>query len=117
MNIETINVDVDLKEYFKKMSSKDSAEIISMCLDKLCDKAEELKDLYRQLVTSYGIEMGLSDVTLLVQVSSPKLSVIPVRGMLGTDNGIKHALVVMMGNGLGDLAKMKEEDSNDKKQG
>lgn len=116
MDIETIDINTDLKEYFKKMSSKDSAEITTMCLQKLCAKAEELKDLYRQLVTSYGIEIGLNDVTLLVQVSSPKLSVIPVRGMLGTDDGIKHALAVMMSEGLKDLAVMKEEDSNDKKQ-
>ena len=47
---------------------------------------------------------------MLVQVSSPKLPVIPVRGVLGTDDGIQHALAVMMSNGLKELANMKKEE-------
>lgn len=110
MSMETINVHTNLKDYFDKMSPEDSATITTMCMDKLCSKAQELKDLYVQLAKSYGFEMGACDITLLVQVSSPKLPVIPVRGLLGTDDGIKHALAVMMSNGLKDLAAMKKEE-------
>lgn len=116
MSMETINIDVNLKEYFNKMSSKDSAEITAMCLDKICAKADELRELYLQLARSYGIEMGIFDIALLIQVSAPKLSSTPTCSMLGTPKGIKHALAVMMEKGIKNLAKMEEEDSNDKKQ-
>lgn len=112
MEMEKININVDLKEYFNKMSPEDSAEISIMCLDKICTKAQELKDLYLQLVKSYGIEMGICDITLLVQVSAPALPDIPVRGMLGTPEGIKHALATMMNAGLKELAKIEEEEKN-----
>ena len=110
--MEEIKVNVNLDEYFSKMNPEDSATITMMCMDKLCEKAQELKDLYTQLVKSYGIEMGVCEITLLVQVSSPKLPVIPVRGLLGTSDGIKHALAAMMSNGLKDLANMEKEEKN-----
>ena len=110
--METINVQANLKDYFDKMSPEDSATITTMCMDKLCAKAQELKDLYTQLAKSYGIEMGICELTVLVQVSSPKLPVVPVRGLLGTSDGIKHALAAMMSNGLKDLANMEKEEKN-----
>lgn len=110
MSMETINVHTNLKDYFDKISPEDSATITIMCMDKICSKAQELKDLYTQLAKSYGFEMGVCELTVLVQVSSPKLPVIPVRGLLGTDDGIKHALAVMMSSGLKDLAAMKKEE-------
>lgn len=100
MSKEEIKFDVNLKDYFNKMTLEDAATITTMCMDKLCKKAQELKDLYVQLAKSYGIEMGISGLTVLVQVSSPKLPVIPVRGLLGTSDGIKHALAVVMNSGL-----------------
>lgn len=100
MSMETINVQVNLKDYFDKMNPEDSATITKMCMDKLCSKAQELKDLYIQLAKIYNIEMGLCELTLLVQVSSPKLPAIPIRCLLGTSDGIKHALAVMINNGL-----------------
>ena len=96
MSMETINVHTNLKDYFDKMSPEDSATITTMCMDKLCSKVQELKDLYVQLAKSYGFEMGVCELTLLVQVSSPKLPIIPVRGLLGTDDGIKHALAAVV---------------------
>lgn len=110
MSMETIDVHTNLKDYFDKMSPEDSATITTMCMDKICSKAQELKDLYVQLAKSYGFEMGVCGLTVLVQVSSPKLPIIPVRGLLGTDDGIKHALAVMMSSGLKDLAEMKKEE-------
>ena len=112
--IEEARVPVNLEEYFSKMNPEDSAAITTMCLEKLCQKAQELKDLYTQLAKSYGIEMGLCDIALLVQVSVPLLPVIPVRGLLGTSEGIKHALEVMMSEGLKDLDKMEKEETLDK---
>ena len=111
MSMEEIKVNVNLKDYLDKMSPEDSATIATMCTDKLCAKAQELKDLYLQLAKSYGIEMGVTELTLLVQVSSPKLPVIPVRCLLGTSDGIKHALAVM-NSSLNELANMKKEEKN-----
>lgn len=81
-------------------------------MDKLCSKAQELKDLYAQLAKTYPIEMGVVGLTCIVQVSSEKLPFIPVSGLLGTTDGIKHALAVMMSTGLKDLAMTKEEEKN-----
>ena len=110
--MEEIKVNVNLDEYFSKMKPEDSATITMMCMDKLCKKAQELKDLYTQLAKSYGIEMGVCELTVLVQVSSPKLPGVPVRGLLGTSDGIKHALSVMVQSGLKDLANMEKEEKN-----
>lgn len=110
MGMETINVTVNPKEYFNKMSPEDSAEITTMCLDKICDKAEELRELYIQLTKSYGIEMGICDITLLVQVSAPVLETAPVRALLGTTKDIRHALATMMNKGLEDLSKIEKEE-------
>ena len=112
MSKEKINVQVNLKDYLDKMNPEDSATITTMCMDKLCRKAQELKDLYVQLAKSYGIEMGLSELTLLVQVSSSKLPVVPIRVLLGTSDGIKHALAVMMNSGLKELANTDKEEKN-----
>lgn len=113
MAVEEIKAHVNLNEYFDKMSPEDAATITTMCMDKLCKKAQELKDLYAQLAKTYPIEIGVSDLTCIVQISSSKLPVIPVRGLLGTTDGIKHALAVMMSSGLKDLANItKEEEKN-----
>ena len=90
-----IKTDVDMAEYFSKMSPEDSAAITTMCLNKLTRKVEELKNLYTQLVKTYNIEMGLCGITLLVQVSSPVLPC-AVQSILGTSKGIEHALTVLM---------------------
>lgn len=113
MAMKEIKAHVNLKEYFDKMTPEDAATITTMCMDQLCKKAQELKDLYAQLAKTYPIEMGVCDVTCIVQVSAKKLPVIPVRGLLGTSEGIKYALAVMMSSGLKELASMaKEEEKN-----
>lgn len=92
MTKELIDVKVNLKEYFSKLDAEDYAAITTMCLDKLCRKAQELKDLYEQLANTYSFEIGVNDITLLVQVSSPRLPSIPIFGLSGTKEGIDHAL-------------------------
>ena len=102
------NVNVDMNNYFSKMEPEDSAAITTMCLNKLCRKANELTALYEQLVKTYSVEMGLCNITLLVQVSSPVLPDAAVHGIFGKAKGIKHALSVMAERG----EAIKKEDSN-----
>ena len=117
MDMETIHVKLNPEAYFSKMKPEDSAAIATMCLEALSAKATELKELYMQLAKTYDIEMGMCDITLLVQVSAPKLPGISVRGLLGTTAGIKHALTAMTRSGLKELANMEKEEANDKEQG
>lgn len=99
-----INIDDD---YFSKMRPEDSAVIATMCLNKLTRKVKELKDLYASLAKIYSVEMGLCDITLLVQVSSPLLPD-ATQGVLGTSEGIKHALTILSNIGKA----IEKEDSN-----
>lgn len=92
MTKEQIDVKVNLKEYFSKLDTEDYAAITAMCLDKLCRKAQELKDLYEQLAKAYSFEIGVTNITLLVQVSSPLLPKIPICSLSGTKEGIDYAL-------------------------
>lgn len=99
-----INIDDD---YFSKMRPEDSAVIATMCLNKLTRKVKELKDLYASLAKIYSVEMGLCNITLLVQVSSPLLPD-ATQGVLGTSKGIKHALTILSNIGKA----IEKEDSN-----
>ena len=122
MAVEEIKTSVNLQEYFSKMTPEDAATITTMCMDQLCKKAQELKDLYTQLAKTYPFEMGACDLTCIVQVSAKGLPIAPIRGLLGTTDGIKHALAVMMQSGLRDLATMMKSDKeaqpkDDKEQG
>ena len=105
--MEMIKTNVDMDNYFSKMEPEDSAVITTMCLNKLTRKVNELKALYEQLVKTYSVEMGLCDITLLVQVSSP---VLPdaTQGVFGTSKGIKHALTILSNIGKA----IEKEDSN-----
>ena len=105
--MEMIKTNVDMDNYFSKMRPEDSTVITTMCLNKLTRKIKELKDLYTSLAKTYSVEMGLCDITLLVQVSSPLLPD-ATQGVFGTSKGIKHALTI-----LSDIGKaIEEEDSN-----
>lgn len=107
MSMEMIKTNVDMDNYFSKMRPEDSTVITTMCLNKLTRKIKELKDLYTSLAKTYSVEMGLCDITLLVQVSSPLLPD-ATQGVFGTSKGIKHALTI-----LSDIGKaIEEEDSN-----
>ena len=102
------NVNVDIDDYFSKMEPEDSAAITTMCLAKLCSKANELKALYEQLIKTYSVEMGLCNITLLVQVSSPVLPDAAAQGIFGTAEGIKHALTMLIERGKA----IEKENSN-----
>ena len=107
MSMEMIKKNVDMDEYFSKMRPEDSTVITVMCLNKLTRKVEELKDLYTNLAKTYSVEMGLCDITLLVQVSSPLLPK-ATQGIFGTSQGINHALTMLMERG----EAIEEEDNN-----
>lgn len=107
MSMEMIKTDVNIDNYFSKMRPEDSVAITTMCLNKLTRKVEELKDLYTNLAKTYSVEMGLCDITLLVQVSSPLLPE-ATQGLLGTPQGIKHALTILSERGK----VIEKEDNN-----
>ena len=107
MSMEMIKTDVNIDDYFSKMRPEDSAAIITMCLNKLTRKVEELKNLYTNLAKTYSVEMGLCDITLLVQVSSPLLPD-ATQGLLGTPQGIEHALTILSERGKA----IEKEDNN-----
>lgn len=105
--METIKTDVNIDDYFSKIRPEDSVAITTMCLNKLTRKVEELKDLYTNLAKTYYVEMGLYDITLIVQVSSPLLPD-ATQGLLGTPQGIKHALTILSERGKA----IEKEDNN-----
>lgn len=105
---------VDLKEGYDKLSTEEHAEVVMMCLSKLCCKAEELKELYMQLVKTYGVEMGICDISMVIQVSSAVINYVPCSYTLGTKEGIKHALLALTDRVTEQVADIEKEESNDK---
>ena len=106
--MKMIKKDVNIEGYFNKMTPEDSAVIGTMCLNKLTRKVKELTDLYASLTKTYSVEMGICDITLLVQVSSPLLPD-AAQGLLGgTPQGIKHALTILSERGKA----IEKEDNN-----
>ena len=118
MSEEIVKVHIDPETLFKDLTPQDHADISTMCVEQLCKKAVELKDLYEQLSKTYSVEMGIMNITCIVQISSPILPVTPVQGFFGTAEGIKNGLAKLATNGIKQLAKMsKEENADDKEQG
>lgn len=117
MEKEIIDVKVNVEDYFSKMNPEDSAAITIMCISKLARKVEELKELYSSLAKTYGFEMGLCDITCIVQVSAKPLEK-PILSMLGTDEGIQKGLNILKATASKHGFKLdNEEHKNDKKQG
>ena len=105
---------VDLKEGFDKLSAEEHAEIVMMCLSKLCSKAEELQELFIQLVKTYGVEMGICDVSMIIQISSAVLEHTHFNCTLGTKEGIKHAIVSLVDRVTEQVADIEKEAKNAK---
>lgn len=91
MKLEKIKSNIDIEDYFSKMTPEDSAIITKMCINRLVRKVEELKDLYASLAKTYGFEMGICDITCIAQISGKPLET-PILSMLGTDEGINIGL-------------------------
>lgn len=94
MSMEMIKTNVDMDEYFSKMTPEDSAVITTMCINRLARKVTELKDLYSSLAKTYGFEMGICDITCIAQISAKPLEA-SILSMLGTDEGIQKGLNIL----------------------
>ena len=105
---------VDLREDFDKLSTEEHAEIIMMCLSSLCHKAEELQDLFIQLAKTYGVEMGICDVSMIIQISSPVVNNVPFSCAFGTKEGIEHALLTLKDKVTRQVSDIEKEASNAK---
>ena len=105
---------VDLKEDFDKLSTEEHAEIVMMCLRRLCHKAEELQDVFIQLVKTYGIEMSTCDASMIIQISSPMFNNVLFNSILGTKEGIKHALLTLKDRITKQVSDIEKEESNAK---
>ena len=117
MKLETIKSNTDIEDYFSKMTPEDSAIITTMCIDKLARKVEELKNLYSSLAKTYGFEMGVCDITCIVQISAKPLET-PILSMLGTDEGIQNGLNILKATALKHGFRLdNEETKNAKEQG
>ena len=91
---------IDLKKDYDKLSTE--------------EQAEELKELYMQLVKTYGVEMGICDISMVIQVSSTVINYVPCSYALGTKEGIKHALLTLTDRVTEQVADIEKEESNDK---
>lgn len=111
---DKVKMRIDLKEGYDKLSTEEHAEVVMMCLSKLCCKAEELKELYTQLVKTYGVEMGICDISMVIQVSSTVINYVPCSYTLGTKEGIKHALLALTDRVTEQVADIEKEEDNDK---
>ena len=109
-----MKIHVDLKEDFDKLSTEEHAEIVMMCLSRLCHKAGELQNLFIQLVKTYGVEMGTCDVSMIIQISSPVINNVPFSCTLGTHEGIKHAIVTLADKVAKQVSDIEKEASNAK---
>lgn len=114
---DKIKVSIGSSKDFDKLSTEEHAEITMMCLSKLCYKAEELKELYIQLAKTYGVEMGICDISMIVQVSSPIFKHTHCSYTLGTKEGIEHAILTLKDSFAEQVADLEKEESNDKEQG
>lgn len=115
MKLETIKSNTNIEDYFSKMTPEDSAIITTMCLSKLASKVEELKALYSSLAKTYGFEMGICDITCIVQISAKPLSS-AIISMLGTDEGIQKGLNILKATASKHGFKLDNEEAQNAKE-
>ncbi len=115
MKLEKIKSNIDLEDYFSKMTPEDSAIITTMCINKLARKVTELKDLYSSLAKTYGFEMGICDITCIAQISGKPLET-PILSMLGTDEGIQKGLNILKATASKHGFKLDNEETKNAKE-
>lgn len=115
MKLEKIKSNIDLEDYFSKMTPEDSAVITTMCIDKLARKVKELKDLYASLAKTYGFEMGICGITCIAQISGKPLET-PILSMLGTDEGIQKGLNILKTKAIKHGFKLDNEETQNAKE-
>lgn len=111
MKLETIKPEVNIEDYFNKMTPEDSAVITTMCINKLARKVTELKDLYASLAKTYGFEMGICGITCIAQISGKPLEK-PILSMLGTDESIQKGLNILKATASKHGFKLDNEETN-----
>ena len=115
MSTEIIKSEIDVEEYFRKMTPENSATITTMCVEKLAQKVKELRDLYGSLAKTYGFEMGICDITCIAQISAKPLEK-PILCMLGTDDGIQKGLNVLKTEAIKHGFKLDNEETQNAKE-
>lgn len=115
MKLEKIKSNIDIEDYFSKMTPEDSAIITTMCVNKLARKVTELKDLYASLAKTYGFEMGICDITCIAQISGKPLET-PILSMLGTDEGIQKGLNILKATASKHGFKLDNEETQNAKE-
>lgn len=115
MSTEIIKSKTDVEEYFRKMTPENSAIIATMCVEKLAQKVEELKDLYASLAKTYSFEMGIYGITCIAQISSNFLSPAAFN-MLGTDEGIQKGLNILKTEAIKQGFKLDNEETKNAKE-
>ena len=108
-----VRVKVD-KEQLNKLSVEEHTAITHMCMDALCKKAEEIKELYEKLSNTYGLEMGVTDMSVIVQVSfaTHEGLAVPVLGLLGTQDGLRMAIAGLVQKAVSSIEDISEEEKN-----
>ena len=108
-----VKVKVD-KEQLNELSVEEHATITHMCMDALCKKAEEIKELYEKLSNTYGLEIGVTNMSVIVQVSfaTHEGLAVPVLGLLGTQDGLRMALAGLVQKAVDNIENVSEEEKN-----
>ena len=85
-------------EAFRKMSREDHAEICTMIMRKLVEKASELEDLYRTLLTTYKEEMLITGISVVCAISSEAFDKDdpPIQIILGSPEGVMHTAMPLV---------------------
>lgn len=115
MEKKIVDVKVNVEDYFSKMTPEDSAIITTMCINRLARKVTELKDLYASLAKTYGFEMGICDITCIIQISGKPLET-PIISMLGTDEGIQKGLNILKATASKHGFKLDNEETKNAKE-
>lgn len=109
--VETVEIN---RAEFLKMSKEDRAEICTMIVKALAKKADELSDLYQQLLTTYKEEMLITGISVVCAVSSEAFPFDdpPVCMTFGTPEGILHTADPLLEALKKTLKHLKREDDD-----
>lgn len=70
MALEKHEVTIDTRQW-DAMSNEDHAAIATAIMEQLVNKAHELQDLYISLTKTYGLEMGVTGISVILNIDSP----------------------------------------------
>lgn len=76
----------------KKLGVEETAMICQMVVEVLSKKVQELNDLYMQLKTTYGVEMGLTGISMLACITSRAHETPTTMCLLGEKTGVLNLM-------------------------